>query len=43
MVGRIVTPFLATRHFDSRDFEIAGGRRNVLIDGINTLVLLASL
>jgi cytochrome c oxidase subunit 3 len=42
LFGGIITAFLATRHFYPRDFGIAAGRLNVLIGGINTLVLLAS-
>jgi cytochrome c oxidase subunit 3 len=42
LFGGIVTAFLATRVFYPRDFELAAGRLNVLIGGVNTLVLLAS-
>jgi cytochrome c oxidase subunit 3 len=40
--GGILTAFFATRLLYPRDFEDASGRLNVLIGGINTLVLLAS-
>jgi cytochrome c oxidase subunit 3 len=40
--GGIITAFLATRVFYPRDFEQAAGRLNVLIGGVNTVVLLAS-
>jgi cytochrome c oxidase subunit 3 len=42
LFGGIVTAFLATRVFYPHDFEKAAGRLNVLIGGVNTLVLLAS-
>jgi cytochrome c oxidase subunit 3 len=40
--GGIITAFLATRVFYPHDFEKAAGRLNVLIGGVNTVVLLAS-
>jgi|SRR5579883_662641 len=40
--GGIIAAFLATRVFYPHDFEKAAGRMNVLIAGINTVVLLAS-
>ncbi|HEX4610724.1 MAG TPA: cytochrome c oxidase subunit 3 [Urbifossiella sp.] len=42
LFGGIVTAFLATRVFYPHDFERAAGRLNVLIGGVNTVVLLAS-
>lgn len=42
LFGSIVTAFLATRVFFPHDFEQAAGRLNVLIGGVNTVVLLAS-
>lgn len=42
LFGGIVTAFLATRVFYPHDFEHSAGRLNVLIGGINTVVLLAS-
>lgn len=42
LFGGIVTAFLATRVFYPHDFEQAAGRLNVLIGGVNTVVLLAS-
>lgn len=42
LFGSVVTAFLATRVFYPHDFERAAGRLNVLIGGVNTLVLLAS-
>jgi cytochrome c oxidase subunit 3 len=42
LFGGVVTAFLMTRVFYPHDFEPAAGRLNVLIGGINTLVLLAS-
>ena len=42
LFGGIITAFLATRVFYPHDFEQAAGRLNVLIGGINTVVLLAS-
>ncbi|MBN9119722.1 MAG: cytochrome c oxidase subunit 3 [Planctomycetes bacterium] len=42
LFGGIVTAFLMTRVFYPHDFEKAAGRLNVLIGGVNTLVLLAS-
>jgi cytochrome c oxidase subunit 3 len=40
--GSIITALLATRVFFPHDFEQAAGRLNVLIGGVNTVVLLAS-
>jgi cytochrome c oxidase subunit 3 len=42
LFGGIITAFLATRVFYPHDFEQAAGRLNVLIGGMNTVVLLAS-
>jgi cytochrome c oxidase subunit 3 len=42
LFGGIVTAFLATRVFYPHEFEQAAGQLNVLIGGINTVVLLAS-
>ena len=42
LFGGLITAFLATRVFYPHDFEQAAGRLNVLIGGINTVVLLAS-
>jgi cytochrome c oxidase subunit 3 len=42
LFGGIITALLALRVFYRHDFEIASGRLNVLIGGINTLVLLGS-
>lgn len=42
LFGGIVTAFLMTHAFYPQDFERAAGRLNVLIGGVNTLVLLAS-
>jgi cytochrome c oxidase subunit 3 len=42
LFGSIITGFLATRVFYPHEFEEAAGRLNVLIGGINTVVLLAS-
>jgi cytochrome c oxidase subunit 3 len=42
LFGGIITAFLATRVFYPHEFERAAGRLNVLIGGINTVVLLAS-
>jgi cytochrome c oxidase subunit 3 len=42
LFGGIITAFLATRVFYPHDFEQAAGRLNVLIGGLNTVVLLAS-
>lgn len=42
LFGGIITGFLAMRHVYSHDFEFASGRLNVLIGGINTVVLLGS-
>lgn len=42
LFGGIITAFLATRVFYPHDFEQAAGRLNVLIGGVNTVVLLAS-
>ncbi|HEY2911329.1 MAG TPA: cytochrome c oxidase subunit 3 [Gemmataceae bacterium] len=42
LFGSIITAFLATRVLYPTDFERAASRLNVLIGGVNTLVLLAS-
>jgi cytochrome c oxidase subunit 3 len=42
LFGSIVSAFLAARVFYPHDFEQAAGRLNVLIGGVNTVVLLAS-
>jgi cytochrome c oxidase subunit 3 len=42
LFGGIVTAFLATRVCSPHEFEHAAGRLNVLIGGINTVVLLTS-
>jgi cytochrome c oxidase subunit III len=42
LFGGIVGSFLATRVLYPHDFEQAAGRLNVLIGGVNTVVLLAS-
>lgn len=42
LFGGIVTAFLLTRTVYPHDFEQAAGRLNVLIGGLNTVVLLAS-
>ena len=42
LFGGIITAFMATRVFYPNDFEQAAGRLNVLIGGINTVVLLMS-
>lgn len=42
LFGGIITAFLATRVFYPFEFERAAGRLNVLIGGINTVVLLTS-
>ena len=42
LFGGIITAFMATRVFYPHEFEKAAGRLNVLIGGVNTLVLLAS-
>jgi cytochrome c oxidase subunit 3 len=42
LFGGIVTAFGATRVFYPHEFERAAGRLNVLIGGVNTVVLLAS-
>ncbi|HEY3790078.1 MAG TPA: cytochrome c oxidase subunit 3 [Urbifossiella sp.] len=42
LFGSIIGAFLATRVFYPHDFEQAAGRLNVLIGGVNTVVLLAS-
>jgi cytochrome c oxidase subunit III len=42
LFGGIIAAFLATRQLYPHDFEHAAGRLNVLIGGVNTLVLLAS-
>ncbi len=42
LFGSIITAFLATRVFYPNEFEECAGRLNVLIGGINTVVLLAS-
>src|SRR5581483_11915208 len=42
LFGGIVTACLATRVVYPHDFEQAAGRLNVLIGGVNTLVLLSS-
>jgi cytochrome c oxidase subunit 3 len=42
LFGSIVSAFMATRVFYPEDFEQAAGRLNILIGGVNTIVLLAS-
>jgi cytochrome c oxidase subunit 3 len=42
LLGAIGTSFLAIRSFYPHDFEIVAGRLNLLIGGLNTVVLLAS-
>jgi cytochrome c oxidase subunit 3 len=42
LFGGIITAFLALRHFYEHDFDIASGRLNILIGGINTVILLGS-
>lgn len=42
LFGGILAAFMATRVFYPHDFEQAAGRLNVLIGGVNTVVLLAS-
>jgi cytochrome c oxidase subunit 3 len=42
LFGGIITAFMMTRVFYPHDFEKAAGRLNVLIGGVNTVVLLAS-
>jgi cytochrome c oxidase subunit 3 len=42
LFGSIVVAFLATRFLHAHDFEVGAERLNVLIGGVNTLVLLAS-
>jgi cytochrome c oxidase subunit 3 len=42
LFGGIITAFLATRHFYPHEFTEAAGRLNVLIGGVNTIVLLSS-
>jgi cytochrome c oxidase subunit 3 len=42
LFGGIISAFLATRYFYPHEFEEAAGRLNVLIGGVNTLVLLTS-
>ena len=42
LFGSVITAFLATRHLYPHDFTVGAERLNVLIGGVNTLVLLAS-
>jgi cytochrome c oxidase subunit 3 len=42
LFGGIGTSFLALRVFYPHDFEFAAGRLNILIGGLNTVVLLTS-
>lgn len=42
LFGGLISAFLMTRVFYPHDFEQAAGRLNVLIGGVNTVVLLAS-
>src|SRR4051812_25883204 len=42
LFGAICAAFLAERVFYPHDFEVPAGRLNLLIGGLNTVVLLAS-